>query len=60
MDHDRAAQLRSFKEDETVYVKNIGPGQTTTGPVSYRVLLEGGRVWETPGPYETEVGEASI
>ena len=53
VDHDRAARLRNFKEDETVYVRNFGPGQkwlpgtivATTGPVSYRVLLEDGRVW---------------
>ena len=53
VDHDRAAQWRSFKEDETVYVRNFGPGQkwlpgtivATTGPVSYRVLLEDGRAW---------------
>ena len=53
VDHDRAAQSRSFKEDEAVYTRNFGPGQKwlpgtivpTTGPVSYRVLLEDGRVW---------------
>ena len=53
VDHDRAARLRSFNEDETVYVRNFGPRQkwlpgtivATTGPVSYRVLLEDGRVW---------------
>ena len=53
VDHDRAARLRSFKEDETVYARNFGPGQkwlpgtivATTGPVSYHVLLEDGRVW---------------
>ena len=52
VDHDRAARLRSFNADETVYVRNFGPGQkwlpgmivATTGPVSYRVLLEDGRV----------------
>ena len=53
VDHDRAARLRNIKEDETVYVRNFGPGQkwlpgtivATTGPVSYCVLLEDGRVW---------------
>ena len=53
VDHDRAARSRSFNADETVYVRNFGPGQkwlqgtivATTGPVSYRVLLEDGRVW---------------
>ena len=52
VDHDHAARSRSFKDDETVYVRNFGPGQkwlpgmivATTGPVSYRVLLEDGRV----------------
>ena len=53
VDHDHAARSRSFKDNETVYVRNFGPGQkwlpgtivATTGPVSYRVLLEDGRVW---------------
>jgi len=53
VDHDCAARSRSFKADETVYVRNFGPGQkwlpgmivATTGPVSYRVLLEDGHVW---------------
>ena len=53
VNHDRAARSRSFKEDDTVYARNFGPGQkwlpgtivATSGPMSYRVLLEDGRVW---------------
>ena len=52
VDHDRATRSRSFK-DETVYVRNFGPGQkwlpgtivATTSPVSYHVLLEDGHAW---------------
>ena len=58
VDHGHVARLRSFKEDETVYVRNFGPGQkwlpgtivATTGPSVLSCPVGG---WscleETPG-----------
>ena len=72
VDHGHAARLRSFKEDETVYLRNLGPGQkwlpgtivATTGPSvlsclnCWRMVVSGGDT--RLGPHETEVGEANI
>ena len=52
-DHDKSAKSRKFSTGQLVYVKNNRTGSAwlkgkiveSTGPVSFRVLLEDGREW---------------